>query len=337
MSTETVLISTVDRDAFVVPKLEPDGSNWVPFYNRFVTDMESRDLYSHFDGSTIKPDSVTDKTGYAAWLKKEKRGRNFLTQKLDDTQLTTHVVHKSVAEMWSAICNEFTTFSLIGVAEKEEKFKALRHRTGANLREEFKNVRVEWQNCLNAKCNLTIQDYRNVLLKFGPPALSQYISTVMGQTKAFILATALETETESGRTMEETQAQVTKKLEKHMLAPEAMMKLMLEEWERQEIEKEESNRSRFSRRRDPTIGIAAAIISSERPGAHAGGMRGRGRGRARGRGRFFPTRGPLRPVGVCWNCGSSGHKQDSCPNPRNVPQGPSTPGGFSTSINAQAS
>ncbi|HEV7735797.1 MAG TPA: reverse transcriptase domain-containing protein, partial [Chlamydiales bacterium] len=270
-------------------------------------------------------------------MKKEKRGRNFLTQKLDDTQLSTHGVHKSVAEMWTAICNEFTTFSLIGVAEKEEKFKALRHKAGASLREELNTVRVEWQNCLNAKCNLTVQDYRNVLLKFGPPALSQYISTVMGQTKAFILATALETEVESGKAMAETQADVTKKLEKHMLSPEAMMKLMLEEWERQEIEKEELNKSRSSRRRDPTIGIAAAIISSERPGSHASGIRGRGRGRARGRGRFFPTRGPLRPVGVCWNCGGSGHKQDSCPNPRNVPQGPSTPGGTSTLINAQAS
>jgi Zinc knuckle len=79
------------------------------------------------------------------------------------------------------------------------------------------------------------------------------------------------------------------------MSAEAMMLLVLEEYDR----KADSNPIKSK-----DVGVAASIISSKKPGSKTEGGKG-GKGK-----------GPRKPIGVCWNCGGKGHKQDECPSPK---------------------
>ena len=49
-------MSTSNKDnLFTIPKLSPDGSNWVTFKTHFLFAMAGRDIEGHFDGSDSHP------------------------------------------------------------------------------------------------------------------------------------------------------------------------------------------------------------------------------------------------------------------------------------------
>ena len=85
------------------------------------------------------------------------------------------------------------------------------------------------------------------------------------------------------------------------LDAESLMETACEEWERRDTYRRNHPKTAGpSSAQSQTADVALVTVSSEKPGSRSGG----------GRRKFY--RGPRRPVGVCWNCGGSGHKQDAC-------------------------
>lgn len=113
MSTATTT-SLSDTLPASVPKLEPDGSNWVVFVTRFTDAVEAKGFFGHFDGTTPRPPPVVaaDKTSTDVeglkWDKDERAARSLLTQKLPDSALM--LVHNvaSVSEHWKILKTKYT-------------------------------------------------------------------------------------------------------------------------------------------------------------------------------------------------------------------------------------
>ena len=118
---------TIEHDStFSIPKLSPDGSNWVTFRTRFLFAMDSHDIKGHFDGSTTTPSqptlssqdekrwTVVDKElndaylGLARkWQCNKKVAHTQLAQVVPDS-LLIHIQHaRSTTNMWYAIITEF--------------------------------------------------------------------------------------------------------------------------------------------------------------------------------------------------------------------------------------
>ena len=74
------------------------------------------------------------------------------------------------------------------------------------------------------------------------------------------------------------------------------MQFALKEWDHQAPAHKAGEKSK-----ENSNGMALATISSKNPGAKAGGGDKK---------KHFGKRSK------CWNCGEKGHKQDSCPNPK---------------------
>src|ERR1700720_1832672 len=94
-----------------VPKLETNGSNWIIFQIRLKWALEEKQVFGHLAGTTKKPASTEPAEKQEEWLSNETKARHLLAQKLHDSTLTKLLHHATVAEMWTAITQEFTVNS----------------------------------------------------------------------------------------------------------------------------------------------------------------------------------------------------------------------------------
>ncbi|KZT02294.1 uncharacterized protein LAESUDRAFT_762863 [Laetiporus sulphureus 93-53] len=121
------------------------------------------------------------------------------------------------------------------------------------------------------------------------PELSTFISQLSSTVKA---ARRIQEAITPSTVTAATPAQL-KAFEKETpdLPPEVLMELALEEWDR----RHGTSKGKGAK---PDPGVAAAVLSSEKLKSWKG------------------KKGPWKPVGVCWNCGGKGHRQDNCSSPK---------------------
>ena len=116
-----------ERDtSFSIPKLSPDGLNWVTFKTRFLYAMGSWDVEGHFDRSDLAPPKptlsmineskwmVADIEWNEAYLRSEKKWWHDekvvcaqLAQVMSDSLLICIQHATSVADMWRTIISKF--------------------------------------------------------------------------------------------------------------------------------------------------------------------------------------------------------------------------------------
>ncbi|KAK7000918.1 hypothetical protein R3P38DRAFT_2416715, partial [Favolaschia claudopus] len=85
------------------------------------------------------------------------------------------------------------------------------------------------------------------------------------------------------------------------LAPDYLIQLACEEWDRIEAEKKKRNGNTQPNREDTGTALSAQYFSSSSQSNRSGKF-GKGNNQ--------------RPKGVCWNCGGKGHVQSKCPSPK---------------------
>jgi len=278
--------------AAAVDKLESNGSNWVMWQSRFTIAVQQKEVYGHFDGSATKPTMPDGLTGDAKtakekeilmWNKKETLAKYLLTQKLPDQIYAKYISKTSAHDMWKGLVTEFTKKSMLMKANLHAEFMQLRYQKNTDLRNEFDRVRMKYVALLNAGIPVSADDYRSLILNFVPPEYGSFLAHISAGIKAYAMInptspTADGLEVDCG------------------LDAEALMQFAIEEWDRREPERKGKAKATSN-----DTGTALATVSSEKPGARAGG------GDKTKRGRRF---------GECWNCGGKGHRRDTCPTPK---------------------
>ncbi len=295
----TTLPTSLSDFASAVDRLEANGSNWVIFQHRFTIAVQQKRVWGQFDGTSPRPSEASSPTSSVTaseeqkkklsdWNERETLAKYLLTQKLPDSIFTKYLRKDTVAEIWSALVTEFTQKSMIMKSNLHSEFMALRYQKGADLRLEFDRVRAKYEALMNAGVPVSSDDYRTLIINFVPSGISSFIAQVSANLKMLAMLSGKDVKTTGSLSGDD------KSSDPYAIDLEQLMQTAIEEWDCCGAEIRGRGRTPNAGK-DSDVGAAMVTVSSERPGATAGGA-----GRRRFRGRH--------PVGVCWNCGEKGHK-----------------------------
>lgn len=270
-------------------RLEATGKNWVTFRQRFQIAVKQKDVWEHFDGTSPRltpadPAKATpaELTTITTWDKKESLVMYLITQKLPDITFTKHARKGTAAAIWAAIIQEFTLKSLLLRANLCTQFLTMRATTGANLHTKLDHVRVKYEELLTNDITVSEAEYAALIINFLPDDMSTFVSQVSATAKlAHGFQTSSPALADSDMPTEEAPA----------IKATTLMEIALEEWDRR------TSGSQRAKAKLKDVSVAASVISTEKP-------------------KLKGCRGPQKPVGVCWNCGGKGHRQDQCPSPQ---------------------
>ncbi|OJT11681.1 Retrovirus-related Pol polyprotein from transposon TNT 1-94, partial [Trametes pubescens] len=266
-----------------VEKLDSKGTNWLLFEQQFKIAVKQKEVWDHFDGSSVRPTpaaatpTAAETASIAAWDKKENFALYLLTLKIAAPTYAKHKRKGNVAKVWTAIVAEFTSKSLLARSNLRRDFLNMRYNSSQDLHSEIERLQLAYENLLTYDVTISDTEYASVIINFLPDSLSAFISQLSAQMKLH------------SRLMPTT-ADDASSADKPAIEPDFMIELVLEEWDRRHDEKKG--------KKSKDTGVAASAVSSEKP-------KWKGRGK-----------GPQRPVGVCWNCGGKGHREAACPSPK---------------------
>jgi hypothetical protein len=279
-----------------VERLDASSANWVIFQNRFLIAVEQKEVLGQFDGtnpklSALKEEATdSEKKKHAkeltAWQKKESLVKYLLMQKLPDSTFTKYFRKGSVANIWSAIVEEFTEKSMLMRSSLHSEFINMRYEEGADLHAQFDRIRMKYEELMNVGVSVSEQDYHSLVINFVPAKISAFLAHLSASMRALD-----KVHSRKYKRMGLTSPTGTTDASVDDLDAEDLMQLAIEEWDRHGIRK-----SKGKGTTNNTSGMALAAVASEKPGAKSGG-------------------GKRLPRGVCWTCGEKGHKKDTCLSP----------------------
>ena len=209
-----------------------------------------------------------------------------LTQKLPNCIFAAYVDKPSVAEMWAGIILEFLKKSILMKVNLCAKFTNMRYEKGANLQTEFSRVKMKYAALLNVGIKISKEDYSLLILNFVPRDIAAHLVNVSAGMKAHTIVSATDKE---------------KEIELSLDAG-TLMQFALEEWDC----RAPAHKAREKQKDTLSSSTALVMVSSEKPGAKAGG--------GDKKKHFFKQ-------GKCWNCGEKGHKKDTCTKPKQESDG----------------
>jgi len=111
MSTTTVSTNTLPSN---VPKLDVSGKNWAIYRIRFTRAVQSKGVWGHLEGSTLRPSTPVAETAAAegesatvsdeltAWKKDEALALDLLTQRIPDSTVIRTANQPTAAAMWAS-------------------------------------------------------------------------------------------------------------------------------------------------------------------------------------------------------------------------------------------
>ncbi|OJT06207.1 hypothetical protein TRAPUB_2943 [Trametes pubescens] len=268
-----------------VEKLDSMGSNWLISEQQFTIAVKQKEVWGHFDGTTVRPTQAGDTatpaetTTITAWEKKENFTLYLLTLKIVPATYAKHKRKGDTAKIWKAITQEFTSKSLLARSNLRRDFLNMRADPSQDLRSEIDRLQLTYENLLMYDVAISSTEYASVIINFLPDTLSAFILQLSAQMKLQARLTPATPSSDSSTA-----------LDTPAIEPDLMIELVLEEWERRRDDKKG--------KKSKDTGITASAVSTEKP-------KWKGKGR-----------GPQRPVGVCWNCGGKGHHEVDCPSPK---------------------
>ena len=130
-----------------VEHLDSTGANWVVFQNHFLIAVEQKDVLGQFDRLNPKPSPLkedameTEKKRHtkelASWQKKELLVKYLLMQKLPDSTFMKYLRKGTVADIWSAIVEEFMAKSMLMHSNLHSEFINMHYEKGTDLQAQF--------------------------------------------------------------------------------------------------------------------------------------------------------------------------------------------------------
>ena len=198
-----------------VPKLETNGVNWMIFRIHLKWALEEKQVFSHLDGTTIKPADNKPNTEKNDWSNDETKAHHLLAQKLHDSTLTKLLHHTTVAEMWTAVTQEFTTKSSHVVAAMHASFNSLKCADNGNIRTHLDRLRFKYEELVGIGVTVSSVDYTTRIIGSLPTHYQHHTSTIEASARASTLTT--------------TTAQATPK-QTFSISPNLLIQLTMEEF-----------------------------------------------------------------------------------------------------------
>ncbi|KAF9800276.1 hypothetical protein IEO21_10399 [Rhodonia placenta] len=188
--------------------------------------------------------------------------------------------------IWNAISQEFIQKSMLLRMNLWMQLLNMRYMPSTNLHTELDHLWVKYEELMMMDILVSNAEYTSLIINFLPDDMSTFVSQISATVKlAHCFQNASITLAPPATANMNVPAE-----EPPILDAEALIKIVLEKWDHRQTGKVKT--------RPKDAGIAASLLSSEKP-------RGKGRGH-----------GPQKPVGMCWNCRGKGHHIDQCPSPK---------------------
>ena len=172
------------EDMYTVPKLEPDGHNWIIFKNRIEWALAARGVVSHLDAKKApKPAPPADpkqmdayEAELAAWEKTEFTCRQQLARALPDSTLWKILHTTSVADMWTTIVTEFESKTVLVQADLRARFQSLKCAKKGDLRAHLDKLRSMREELAAVGVSLSDDEYTSTIIHSLPAHYANYIA-----------------------------------------------------------------------------------------------------------------------------------------------------------------
>ncbi|OJT03918.1 hypothetical protein TRAPUB_5393, partial [Trametes pubescens] len=215
-----------------VEKLDSMGSNWLISEQQFTIAVKQKEVWGHFDGTTVRPTQAGDTatpaetTTITAWEKKENFTLYLLTLKIVPATYAKHKRKGDTAKIWKAITQEFTSKSLLARSNLRRDFLNMRADPSQDLRSEIDRLQLTYENLLMYDVAISSTEYASVIINFLPDTLSAFILQLSAQMKLQARLTPATPSSDSSTA-----------LDTPAIEPDLMIELVLEEWERRRDDK----------------------------------------------------------------------------------------------------
>lgn len=270
--------------------------------------MKSKGVWSHLDGSAIRPQPPTLTTAipgaagtvppvqgpataagvppqipvnpavaeYEAaleeWEKSESLALDLLTQRIPDSTVIRTASLPSAAAMWAEIVREYTEKGTMTQTDLRTKFLESKCPDKGDVRAFLDSLRVKREELAQAGVHIDEKDYRSTIVKSLPWHLSNFASNQLTSARLF----------------SPTQT----------IHPDVLISVITEEYDRNQRERERSRQARAPNGKARDNDEAMAVTPSY------SGRRGNSNSR------------PSRKEPECWNCGETGHLRRDCKKPK---------------------
>ena len=168
----TAIPITTDTLLGNVPKLDIKGVNWTIFSLRFWTAVEAKELWPHFDGTSIRPVGTTttatdgtvvtsppDADELTKWQKSKNMVKHLLTQHIpDSTALRVQSLH-DVEAMWNEIVREYTEKGAYAQTDLRTKFLGLQCPVDGDVRQFLDDLRTKRDELAAIGVQIEEKDY----------------------------------------------------------------------------------------------------------------------------------------------------------------------------------
>lgn len=272
------------RDDFLrVPKVTPDGSNWISVKDRFRWAANARGQLNHIEGGASEPmppvpsartpgnsgaeapesQAETDKAAeddmkaqrdfeiiHARWLQNEAIIKQAIANMVPDLIFNRIKMKTTAKEVWDALVNIYEARSLMVAIDLRKQLEGLKCGERDDFRTHFDKPGEQCEKLASVGIELPDTEYVNIILGSMP---SSYDPTISSMTAAASL---------SGKP----------------LTPEIVTKVILDEYDRHGV-----SRKKLTKDGEKDIAFSAGV------GSESG-----------------------RKAIKCFNCGKEGHKKADC-------------------------
>ena len=201
----TAIPITTDTLPCNIPKLDIKGANWVIFSLHFRTAVEAKELWLHFDGTSIRPvgttttatnrtvaTSLPDTDELAKWQKSENMAKHLLTQRIpDSTALQVWSLH-DVEAMWNEIVREYTEKGAYAQTDLRTKFLGLQCPVDGDVHQFLDDLRMKRDKLAAIGVQIEEKDYRSTIIQSLPKYLASFASGQLATTHLYSLTQTID-------------------------------------------------------------------------------------------------------------------------------------------------
>ena len=166
-----------------VPKLSPDGSNWVVYHDRFIWAMQTNTFTNHAvaDAPTtayIAVGDVSRLTPNACWAKEENTIKLVLSSTLPDTAFNRIKTTANVCDAWEILKWVYEERSKALVADIIQKFRNKCCDEDESIRSHFEYLANLHEQLVAIGKAVTDEDYTDTLLALLPASYNSAVSSI---------------------------------------------------------------------------------------------------------------------------------------------------------------
>ena len=176
---------------FSLPKLQPDGSNWIIFQDSVELECASHNLKGHLDGSRARPtppeatitlaeqEALERET--ARWTSGEATIRKGLAEALPLMLYLTVRKEPTVKEVWTKVVRHHQDKAQLIVVELRTRLQNERCPVKGNVHEHLSKLRQMRENLAQMGEAISDENFQTIILASLPLAYDNFLTSIMNQ------------------------------------------------------------------------------------------------------------------------------------------------------------